>query len=226
MSWDRSRCCRSRHPRTDGQQGRRLGPRRAGWHSRWRLPTRQSEIRRGSSRPGSWPSMRSSGPAACPAGWASRSGATSRVAGRRSPCGSSRRPRPRARSWPGWTSRRLSIRWRPSLAASGRNGSWSSRRATPTRASRSPARCSRAGPWTSSSSTSRRASKAPRASPTASAGSRRWPGGPGSASWSWSRRASSRPSPLPSARRRESVSSWPVDRGSASGATSSASERR
>lgn len=207
MSWARSRCCRSRR--------RMTAPRRHG-----------SEIRRESSRPGSRPSTRFSGLAACPAGWVSRSGVISRAAERRSPCDSSRRPRPRARSWPGWTSRQLSIQWRPSLAASGPSGSWSSRRATRTRVSRSPARCSRAGPWTSSSSISRRASKAPRASPTASAGSRRSPGGPGSASWSWSRRASSRPSPLPSARRRGFVSSWPVDRGSASDGTSSASERR
>jgi hypothetical protein len=207
MSSGRSRWCRSRR--------RTTVPRRHG-----------SEIRRASSRPVSRPSTRSSGLAACPAGWASRFEVTSRADGRRSPCDSSPRPRSQARSWPGWTSRRPSIQWRPSLAASGRSGSWSSRRATPTRVSRSPARCSRAGRWISSSSISHRASRAPRVSPTASAGSRRWPGGPGSASWSSNRRGSSRPSPLPSARRRESVSSWPVDRGSASGGTSSASERR
>ena len=84
---------------------------------------------------------------------ASRSAATAPAAGRRSPCGSPRRPRRKARSWPGSTCRAASTRSRPSPAASASSGSSSSPRPAWTRGCRSRAVCWRAGRSTCSSST-------------------------------------------------------------------------
>ncbi len=93
-----------------------------------------------SSTPASRHSMRSSDPAGSRSRPASRSAATVPAAGPRSPCVSSRRPRRRARSWPGSTSRAASTRSRRSPAAFGSSGSSSSRRQAWTRVSRSRAR--------------------------------------------------------------------------------------
>ena len=105
------------------------------------------------------------GPGGLPARPASRSAATARAAGRRSSSGSPPRPRPRARSSPGWTSRAASTRSRRSPAASGSNGSWSSPPRPSTRAWPSVARCWPAARWTCSSSTCPVAGWPPRTSP-------------------------------------------------------------
>ena len=165
---------------TDGALA--LAPRRPWRHSPMsgHVPSRAGTDDR-SSAPASRPSTRSWGPAACPDRPASRSAATARAAGRRSSCGSPRRPRRPARSSPGWTSRAASTRSRPSPAASGSNGSSSSPRRRSTRGSPSVARCWPGARWTCSSSTCPAAGWRPRtaplASPTGSAGWRRSPGG-------------------------------------------------
>lgn len=144
------------------------------------------------SPPGSPRWMPSWGRADCPVTRPSRSGGRRRRAARPSRCGWLPRHRPPARSWPGWTLRACSTRWRRSPAGSAPSGWWSWLHGTWRRRSPWRVRCSPREPWTSWWWTSRR--EPTRRSPasgwvTGSAGSQPSPGAQGRCWWCWSRSA-------------------------------------
>jgi hypothetical protein len=146
VGWD------SRTRRTTGRLSGRLRRCRC----RWMIPNPSlCPATVGSCQLALRPWMQSSAPAASHDRRASPFEAITRAARPRSPCGSWRKPSPRARSWPGWTWHEAWILWRLSRAAFVSNGSWFSSRNRSTRGWRWPEPFSRVERWICSSPISR-----------------------------------------------------------------------